>query len=449
MNNEIMPVIIKEVEKYLSNDRKKDSLEIIEDQVRDLMIVLGKHLLQHELEKRIESSNRGYVGNKLISSDDKYATFERYEERKLNSYFGWIRFKRAYYWSPYIKEGIFPMDEELGLNKHAATPSLQRGLTAVGVEAPFSKAERLFEELTRAKSSQSTIAEITENRGLEIRDKRREEVKRAWEVFEGPSCKQAGKNGYKTSGKIDPYKNIEAPKVLYIQMDGGRINTTKGWKEPKVGVFFKGDDVTEVSKDRGEIINKEYVATMSEIEEFQKYIWETGLRWGADKAEKVILLGDGGEGFQKRGEELYPNGLQILDWYHACEHLWDVAKVLYGAGTKKTNKWVKPLLDKIYAGKVEVVIEKLKRMKPRRQEVAKKIKELIGYYEKNKERMRYKEFESKGYFIGSGAVESGVKNVVNMRMKGCGMRWDRDRADRLLHARAKYLSSEIPMFKAA
>ncbi|MCD6508357.1 hypothetical protein J7M22_17275, partial [Candidatus Poribacteria bacterium] len=136
---------------------------------------------------------------------------------------------------------------------------------------------------------------------------------------------------------------------------------------------------------------------------------------------------------------------QILDWAHAVEHLWDVGKILYGEGTKKTKDWVKQKESLLWEGKVEDVIDSLEKLKrkQRNPQRRKALQDLIRYYTTNKDRMSYALYREKGLPVGSGGIESGIKNVVNLRMKGCGMRWNKERAEAMLFLKARYLS-EIP-----
>jgi hypothetical protein len=450
----ILQHVVADVEYFLTQSDENADLSDIEDRVRDVTRKLGCLLLQEKINRRVATSADGYRGNTVVAPDGRRARFERYEARDLVSYFGGVKLRRAYYWVAGADEhgGYAPLDVELGLNRHEETPALQRGLNALGVEAPFAKAERLLHELVRITVAPRTIAEVAEDCGGCVRAETNERTTTAWKVFEGPTCgdikqKRAWRRGERrvSTEAYEPWADAKAPRVLYVQCDGGRLNTKEGWKEPKVAVLFSDDDRVAISKERGELIRKEYVATMETIENFQQLVWEAGLRWGAHKSSKVVVLGDGAEGFQKRLEELYPEALQILDWYHAAEHLWEVGRELHGVGTPASKRWVKPLLDTLRAGGVEKVIATLSRLRPSRDEARKKVNELIAYYTSNQARMRYEEYESAGYFIGSGAVESGVKNVVNIRMKGCGMKWDIDRADRLLASRARYLSSALPL----
>lgn len=455
MNDEaILQEVAKEVEFFLSLPPQGDDLACMEDGVRDVAQKVGRVVLQALVDRRVAAARGGYRGSSVTTPDGRCARFERYEPREFVSYFGRVRLQRAYYWVAGATErgGYAPLDEELGLNDHEETPSLQRGLNALGVEAPFAKAARLLHEIARVDVSSRTIAEVTEDCGGDVRNETKARVAEAWKMFDGPTCHEVQqkeawrrRERRRNTDVYAPWAKAAAPRVLYVQCDGGRVNTKEGWKEPKIGVFFSDDDRVAISKDRGELVRKEYVATMDSIEEFQQLVWEASLRWGSHKALKIIVLGDGAEGFQKRLEGLFPEAIQILDWYHAAEHLWEVGRELHGAGTPETKRWIDPLLTKLRAGGVEEVIATLKSLRPTTTTAREKIDDLIDYYTNNRNRMRYDEYESAGYFIGSGAVESGVKNVVNIRMKGCGMKWDIDRADRMLAARARYLSTALPL----
>jgi hypothetical protein len=456
-NAEIVARVAKEVEAYFAHDLNGLDLGQIEDLARDKGKEITRVLLQESLDRRCAAENAGYRGNCVTTPAGQRGFFQRYEQRELMSYCGALSLTRAYYWVPGDQQhgGYAPLDDELGLNDHEATPALQRGLRALGVEAPFAKAGRLLAELNRISVAPRTIAEVTEDHGAAVRAHNAERVREAWRVFEGPTCTQVQQQGAWRKGdrrlgdRHARWSTARQSRVLYVQCDGGRVNTLAGWKEPKVAVLFADSDRAAISHERGELIRKEYVATMSDITEFQRMVWEAGLRWGSHKAARIVVLGDGAEGFQRRLEELYPEALQILDWYHAAEHLWEVARLLHGVDTPESKAWADPLVTQLRAGGVDEVIRALTSTITRKTETRKKIDELIGYYTSNRCRMRYHEYEAQGLFIGSGAVESGVKNVVNIRMKGCGMRWDIDRADRFLATRARYLSSDLPLLTPA
>lgn len=251
-------------------------------------------------------------------------------------------------------------------------------------------------------------------------------------------------------------------RTLYVQLDGGRINTTtSGWREPKVATLFWGDDVVEESKARRTILNKEYIATLEDADHIATLLWEAACRWEWWRAKRVVVLGDGAPWIWNRAGELFPDAVQILDLYHAKEHIWKVARVLYGgrgkqkdkaAGKKsaksakdrRTEDWANERCYELENGRFDDVIKKLNRCRPKNDEAQQTVDELIHYLQENRCRMDYAKYRSEGLNVGSGAIESGVKNVVNQRMKGCGMRWAEDKAENMLHLRSAHLSDVGP-----
>ena len=103
-----------------------------------------------------------------------------------------------------------------------------------------------------------------------------------------------------------------------------------------------------------------------------------------------------------------------------------------------------PRIDELKAGDVEAVLADLRRQRPSNEDAEKAVSGLMGYLEDNRERMRYLKYRAHGLMVGSGASESGIKNVVNLRMKGCGMWWAMERAENMLNLRAAHLSTVGP-----
>ena len=117
-----------------------------------------------------------------------------------------------------------------------------------------------------------------------------------------------------------------------------------------------------------------------------------------------------------------------------------MARLIYGEETKKTKTWAEQKIEQMRNGEILKIIKELHGILPVDKESREGVLKEINYFIDNASRMKYAEYERAGYFIGSGAVESGVKRVVNMRFKGCGMRWKKEKAENLLHLRAEILS---------
>ena len=135
--------------------------------------------------------------------------------------------------------------------------------------------------------------------------------------------------------------------------------------------------------------------------------------------------------------------MEILDWYHAKEHVSATARILYGEGTERSGQWRSEQLDRLWDDRVEEVIAALRFLgaHPRSAVKRKAVEDLHRYLSTNRERMRYRTFRDTGYQIGSGAAESAIGHVVQQRMKRAGMRWGASGADAMLALRSVYRST--------
>jgi hypothetical protein len=132
---------------------------------------------------------------------------------------------------------------------------------------------------------------------------------------------------------------------------------------------------------------------------------------------------------------------EILDFWHAMEHAWEFARLRFGDGSQQADQWVHQIGIDLKAGKVEHVIARLKRLRPKSPQLRASLDSLIHYYSENAGRMRYDEYLRLGYGIGSGAVESAHKQVVHARLRQAGMRWSEAGARRLLALRLLLLNN--------
>jgi hypothetical protein len=153
----------------------------------------------------------------------------------------------------------------------------------------------------------------------------------------------------------------------------------------------------------------------------------------------IVIIGDGAEWIWNRAA-MFLHRCEILDFWHAVEHAWEFARLQYGEGSKQADHWVHRISQDLRAGKVQQVIGRLRRLRPKTAESQKKLTDLIRYYTNNMSRMRYDEYLRLGYGIGSGAVESAHKQVVHARLRQAGMRWSEAGARRLLQLRLLLLN---------
>jgi hypothetical protein len=185
------------------------------------------------------------------------------------------------------------------------------------------------------------------------------------------------------------------------------------------------------------------VAGFEDSDSFGWQLWLEACRCGLREAGKVAYLGDGAGWIANEGQKHFPTATHILDWYHGSEHVWDCSKVLFGEGTKETERWVRKRLDQLWDGCTRKVLNCLKqKFKQCLGDKSAALEALIGYISKNEEKMRYDVFRAEGFDIGSGAVEAACKHVVGKRLKQSGMRWSRPGSSATLMLRVVWLNGD-------
>ena len=182
-------------------------------------------------------------------------------------------------------------------------------------------------------------------------------------------------------------------------------------------------------------VNVDYTAVLGSKDEFTPALWALAVKRAVPTALKRAASGDGALWVWNVAEDVCPDGTQIVDWFHALEHLSEAAHALYPDENddKKRNRWFKTYKDHLYMGHIHKIIETLtKREHP----------ELATYFERHQRRMQYHQFREEGLPIGSGTVESGVKQF-KQRLCGTGMRWEEDNANRMLVIRTAVLNYDF------
>jgi len=225
-----------------------------------------------------------------------------------------------------------------------------------------------------------------------------------------------------------------------VAIDGGLIFVDKRWQEAKLGCVFGAESRVDDER-RPVLVARQVVAVRGTPDELAARLWPRALAVGAD-ARCVVVLGDGAPWIWNLAEVVFPRRVEILDWYHADEHVSAAARTLSGEGTPKAADWRQVPLDRLWADGIDQVIDALRFLGTHQRAAGKRqaVADLARYLTTNRERMRYATFRAQGYHIGSGAVESAVSYVVQQRMKRVGMRWRAAGADAMLALRSIYRS---------
>src|ERR1700674_3834437 len=212
------------------------------------------------------------------------------------------------------------------------------------------------------------------------------------------------------------------------------------FREVKTGVLLLPTERVETSPGRRSAVRRFLVTCLGDADAIFALLYAQlrELGWvGADTV--VVIVGDGAEWIWHRAT-MFVRRWEILDFWHALEHAGEFARLRYGQGSAQADRWVHEIAEDLRAGKVQDVIARLKRVRPKTPELRQSLQAIIRYYSENAGRMRYDEYLRLGYGIGSGAVESAHKQVVHARLRQAGMRWSEAGARRLLALRLLLLN---------
>jgi hypothetical protein len=233
--------------------------------------------------------------------------------------------------------------------------------------------------------------------------------------------------------------------VLYIQTDGAALNTREKddkdstWRENKLGEVFSSNNIHYWTDKKGkrqhQILKKEYVSFVGSVMEFKKHLLACALRSGYGRFKETVVLSDGATWIRNMVEELFPDAQQILDFSHLCENVNTYAKHIFKMDEARYEPWTKDICEKLKASRSGYVLKELEPFKDKKPTGCPV--NLYGYITNNQKNIDYVAYREKGYFIGSGAIESGNKIVLQDRLKRAGMRWNTTTAQAMLTLKSK------------
>jgi hypothetical protein len=234
-----------------------------------------------------------------------------------------------------------------------------------------------------------------------------------------------------------------------VAMDGAMVPVRKeGWKELKTGCVFEIDVRPTPDKTRGELLDlahavrNSYVAHLGGPEAFGQQVWTEARRRQFAQAHDTIVVGDGAVWVWNLAREHFYDSRQVVDWYHATQHLASAAHTLHGDGTPVAQQWFKQYEMTLFQGHADRLAEQLREAAAVQPAAAEGLRREAGYFADNQRRMQYLELREDGFPIGSGMVESGCKQF-RQRFSGPGMQWSRPGIERLLPIRAAIMSQRF------
>ena len=392
------------------------------------------------LKKLLNADGGGYRGVALECGKGHRAKFIEYRDKQLLTALSPVVVKRAYYHCEQCNDGVIPKDRDLDIVDTSFSPGVRRMMGRVGGKEPFAEGRRDLADLAGVSVKTKAVERVSKAIGKQIET-----------AFEG-------ERELALSGKVVSLKAV--PK-MYIAIDGtgvpvvsretegrkGKDETGKAkTREAKLGCVFTQTELDKNQRPVRDENSTTYVGAIETAEAFGIRIYAEAIRRGVTRAAKVIILGDGAHWIWAIAEEHFYGAIQIVDLYHAREHLAAIAKMVYGASNIKSKEWMDARCEQLDAGDVEAVIASMRRLRPSNAKVHEEVRTAMDYFYKNAKRMRYADFRKQGLFVGSGVVEAGCKMICGQRLKLSGMHWTVTGANAIIALRCCQLSARWEEF---
>ena len=368
------------------------------------------------------------------------ARYREMRARRVLTAVGEIELLRAWYLCPHCHNGQCPADAALDVEKTDCSPGVRRMLALVGSDAPFDHGRRQIELLAGLNVTAKAVERTAEAIGADIAADEQQEIQRALQLNL-------------------PHVVTEPIPILYVEIDGtgvpvvksetqGRAGKVKGefahTREAKIGSVF-----TQTTWDREGYAIRDpdsttYVAAIETASEFGPRIYLEAWNRGWERAEKKVVIGDGAEWIWSIADDHFPSAIQIVDIFHARQHLWDVARKLYPAHETEQKRWMDFHQDELLdQGKIEELVAAIRATDSLNPELLEKIRSEADYFDNNKERMRYPSYRAQHLFIGSGVIEAGCKTIIGSRCKQSGMFWSVRGANAILALRCCHFNNRF------
>jgi len=368
------------------------------------------------------------------------AHYQQLRTKPVLTAVGRVEVSRPYYWCPDCHAGQCPADVELDIENTEFSPAVRRMQALVGQEAPFDQGREQMSVLAGLEVTAKSVERVAEAIGADIAQREQGAIQKALPL------------------DLPVVAGAPIP-ILYVQMDGTGIPVVKKetvgrpgkiagqpahTREAKLGCVFtqtRWDAEGYAIRDPD---STTYTGAIETAEELGQRLYREAGERGWSRALLRVVMGDGAEWIWNLAALHFPGAIQIVDLYHARQHLWELGRALHPYDAAKQKAWMKihqkRLLDR---GKIEKLVSGLRALRPGNPEVREKIRTEADYFERNAERMRYPKFRRQHLFVGSGVIEAGCKTVIASRFKRSGMFWTLRGANAILALRCASLNGRF------
>jgi len=387
------------------------------------------------LEMLVNADGGDYHGKTIdCGSGDQYEFIE-YRDKNLLTVLGSVTVKRAYYYARECRNGYCPKDRTLDIEGTSYSSGVRRMMSKVGAYRPFGLGHEDLYELADIRVSAKEVERVSQKVGDQA------------EAFHAAEATAS------LSEKVVPIKPV--PK-MYVCIDGTGVPVVKKetagrkgkgedgqakTREVKLGCVFTQTCVDREGRPVRDDESTSYTGAIETAELFGRRIYQEAMRRGMNSAGETVVIGDGAPWIWNIADEQFYGATQIVDLFHAREHYWNIAKACFGQHKDKLHQWTEERRKELDDGKVEEVIDAIRHCSSLPGCDKAICEREIGYFEKNKERMRYADFRKRGLFVGSGVLEAGCRTVVGQRLKQSGMHWTVRGANSIIALRCNIMSN--------
>ena len=392
--------------------------------------------------RRLNADRSDHLGPTLECRCGQQARYAGRHTKRFQTVLGDMLLERAYYHCAACQQGSFPRDRALGMVDSSLSPAVTRMIGLVGAMVSFEEGAELLGELAGVGVNTKQVERTAEALGAAIASDERQ--------------------------RIEPIAPDEIPPTLYLGMDGTGIPMRACALAGRPGKQPEGSAKTrevklctvwsaEARDAKGTPLRDDASISYSAAIEsaasrdtdtapsaFARRVAREAARRGFARASRHVVLGDGAPWIWNLADEYFPHAVQIVDRFHAKQHLSDVAKAIYGAGSELTQQWTRQRYDQLDAGDIDPIIVALAVHANHCDEARK----CIVYLQTNRARMRYHDFHQRGLCTSTGVVEAGCKVAIGTRLKRAGMHWTIPGANAIIALRCCKLSRRFADFWA-
>ncbi len=429
--------IVQEIETLVGRQAVADlDFEALEVAVRQQVLQLaGK-----AVEQRFNADLSDEASTRVRCSCGSEARYAGRRTKQVASVLGPLRLERAYYHCASCGHGYCPRDEHLSIENTSLSPALTRMVGTVGAMVSFQEGSELLTELAGVAVDTKQVERTAEALGKEIAaDERR--------------C-------------TEPLDTLPLPQTLYLGMDGtgiplraeelaGRIGKQPDGSaktgEVKLCTIWSAESLDAEGtpiRDEGSVTYSAALESACALDTaatrspFAQRVWREAARRRFCQAPRTAVLGDGAPWIWNIAEDQFPLAIQIVDRFHAKQHLSDLGKALYGPTTPRASQWAERRKEELDTGKFQALLTAIRRQVSCSEDA----RRCLHYFQTNQHRMRYPEFHAQGLCTSTGVVEAGCKVAIGTRLKRTGMHWTVYGSNAIIALRCAKLSGRFQDF---